>query len=43
MTEPICEVVVTADDEDWVLAFTRQHVAHRLVALRAAQHPLARL
>jgi|SRR5215211_5379778 periplasmic divalent cation tolerance protein len=32
MTEPICEVIITADSEDWLVAFTRSLVADRLVA-----------
>jgi len=32
MTEAICEVVVTADDEGWLYDFTRALVRDRLVA-----------
>ena len=32
MREPICEVVITADDEDWLITFTRSLVEDRLVA-----------
>jgi periplasmic divalent cation tolerance protein len=32
MTEAICEVVITADDEGWLLEFTRALVRDRLVA-----------
>lgn len=32
MTEPICEVVITADDEGWLLDFTRALIRDRLVA-----------
>ena len=32
MTEPICEVIITADSEDWLVGFTRSLVADRLVA-----------
>jgi periplasmic divalent cation tolerance protein len=32
MTEPICEVIVTADSEDWLVSFTRSLVQDRLVA-----------
>lgn len=32
MTEPICEVIITADNEDWLITFTRSLVADRLVA-----------
>ena len=36
MTEPICEVIITADDDDWLVSFTRSLVADGLVA--CAQH-----
>ncbi|HEX3196575.1 MAG TPA: divalent-cation tolerance protein CutA [Propionibacteriaceae bacterium] len=32
MTEPICEVIITADNEDWLITFTRSLVEDRLVA-----------
>jgi periplasmic divalent cation tolerance protein len=32
MTEPVCEVIITADDEPWLLAFTRSLVEQRLAA-----------
>jgi periplasmic divalent cation tolerance protein len=32
MTEPICEVIITADDHDWLVSFTRALVQERLVA-----------
>ena len=32
MTEPLCEVIITADDEPWLLAFTRSLVTDRLAA-----------
>jgi periplasmic divalent cation tolerance protein len=32
MTERICEVIITADNEDWLLSFTRSLVEDRLVA-----------
>ena len=32
MTEPVCEVIITADDEAWVLSFTRSLVDDRLAA-----------
>ena len=32
MTEPVCEMVITADDEPWLLSFTRSLVNDRLVA-----------
>ncbi len=32
MTEAICEVIVTADDEGWLIDFTRALVRDRLVA-----------
>ena len=32
MTEPICEVIITADSEDWLVSFTRSLVEDRLVA-----------
>jgi periplasmic divalent cation tolerance protein len=36
MTEPICEVIITADSDDWLINFTRSLIEHRLVA--CAQH-----
>lgn len=30
--DDICEVVITADDEDWLVAFTRRLVRDRLAA-----------
>jgi periplasmic divalent cation tolerance protein len=32
MTEPICEVIITANDEDWLITFTRSLIEERLVA-----------
>ena len=32
MTEAICEVIITADSEDWLVSFTRSLVEDRLVA-----------
>ena len=32
MTEPICEVIITADNEDWLINFTRSLIEDRLVA-----------
>jgi periplasmic divalent cation tolerance protein len=32
MTEPICEVIISADNEDWLITFTRSLVEDRLVA-----------
>jgi periplasmic divalent cation tolerance protein len=32
VTEPICEVIITADNEEWLISFTRSLVEHRLVA-----------
>jgi periplasmic divalent cation tolerance protein len=32
MTEDICEVVITAPDEQWLAAFTRQLIMDRLAA-----------
>jgi periplasmic divalent cation tolerance protein len=32
MTEPICEVIITADSEEWLINFTRTLVKDRLVA-----------
>jgi periplasmic divalent cation tolerance protein len=32
MTEPICEVIITADDENWLINFTRSVVEDRLAA-----------
>jgi periplasmic divalent cation tolerance protein len=32
LTEPVCEVIITADDEAWLLEFTRSLVENRLAA-----------
>ena len=32
MTESICEVIITVDDEDWLINFTRTLVQDRLAA-----------
>ena len=32
MTEAICEVIITADDEEWLITFTRSLLDVRLVA-----------
>ena len=32
MAEPICEVIITADNADWLINFTRSLVDDRLVA-----------
>jgi periplasmic divalent cation tolerance protein len=32
MAEPICEVIITADNEDWLINFTRSLIEDRLVA-----------
>ena len=32
MTEPICEVIITADSEEWLINFTRSLVRDRLAA-----------
>ena len=32
MTQPVCELVITADDEPWLLSFTRSLVNDRLAA-----------
>jgi periplasmic divalent cation tolerance protein len=32
MTEPICEVIITAASQDWLISFTRSLVEDRLVA-----------
>lgn len=32
MTEPICEVIITADSEDWLINFTRSLLEDRVVA-----------
>jgi periplasmic divalent cation tolerance protein len=39
MTEPICEVIITADSEDWLINFTRSLVEDRLAA--CGQHMAA--
>jgi len=36
MSEPICEVIITADDEDWLINFTRSLVQDRLAACVAS-------
>ena len=40
MTEPICEVIITADSEDWLINFTRSLVADRLVACGQHMAPI---
>lgn len=32
MTDDVCEVIITADDEGWLIDFTRSLVADRLAA-----------
>ena len=32
MSEPICEVIITADDAGWLTGFTRSLITDRLVA-----------
>jgi len=32
VTETICEVIITADDAEWLLNFTRQLIEDRLAA-----------
>jgi periplasmic divalent cation tolerance protein len=32
LTEPVCEMIITADDEAWLLNFTRSLVDDRLAA-----------
>jgi periplasmic divalent cation tolerance protein len=32
LTEPVCEMIITADDEAWLLSFTRSLVDDRLAA-----------
>jgi periplasmic divalent cation tolerance protein len=32
MTEPICEVIITADNEDWLISFTRSLLEDRFAA-----------
>lgn len=32
MTERICEVIITADDEDWLIMFARSLIEDRLAA-----------
>jgi len=32
MADDLCEVIITADDEGWLLAFTRRLVENRLAA-----------
>jgi periplasmic divalent cation tolerance protein len=40
MTEPICEVIITADTEDWLINFTRSLVEDRLVACGQQMAPI---
>ena len=40
MTEPVCEVIITADDEPWLLAFTRSLVEQRLAACGQHTSPI---
>ena len=40
MTEAICEVIITADDEGWLLDFTRALVRDRLVACGQHMTPI---
>src|SRR4030095_4802076 len=40
MTEPICEVIITADNEDWLITFTRSLVEDRLVACGQHSAPI---
>ena len=39
MTEQICEVIITANSEDWLVSLTRSLVEDRLVA--CGQHIVA--
>jgi periplasmic divalent cation tolerance protein len=32
MTDDICEVIITAPDQEWLVSFTRQLIADRLAA-----------
>ena len=38
MTEPICEVIITADSEDWLINSTRSLIEDRLVACGQHMH-----
>lgn len=40
MTDEVCEVIITADDEGWLIDFTRSLVADRLAA--CGHHPPTR-
>jgi periplasmic divalent cation tolerance protein len=40
MTEPICEVIITADDEDWLIMFTRSLIEDGLAACGQQSAPI---
>jgi periplasmic divalent cation tolerance protein len=40
VTDPICEVIITADDEGWLLGFTRSLVEDRLAACGQLVSPI---
>ncbi|MFL6043650.1 MAG: divalent-cation tolerance protein CutA [Propionibacteriaceae bacterium] len=40
MMEPICEVIITADDEDWLIMFTRSLIEDRLAACGQHSAPI---
>ena len=40
MTEPVCEVIITADDHGWLLGFTRSLVEDRLAACGQVLTPI---
>jgi periplasmic divalent cation tolerance protein len=40
LTEPVCEVVITGDDEAWLVAFTRSLVDQRLAACGQLIRPI---
>ena len=40
MTEPVYEVIITADDDAWLLAYTRSLVENRLVACGQLLSPI---
>jgi periplasmic divalent cation tolerance protein len=40
MMEPICEVIITADDEDWLIMLTRSLIEDRLAACGQHSAPI---
>ena len=40
MTEPVCEIIITADNESWLIEFTRSLVEDRLAACGQLLSPI---